>query len=183
MAVLAEGISVVIRCDRLLAAFGNDWEAFKAFVPNGRLCAEDELARVGFMSPADVKAFVDRLAARGLTYIANGVAQDLVVVDQLRGPMVRCDWIHFGQISLDGDPKKRVAACRLNGSTQSVVVTPEGWTFEQSLSSSFGFVPDEHLKKSLTFVRHQDGMEVYRNRLTGKEVFIGRTSTRRNEDQ
>jgi hypothetical protein len=175
MAVLAEGISVVIRRDRLVAAFRNDWEAFKGFVPNSTLCADNELARVGFMVPADVKEFVDRLAARGLIYVADGVAQDLVVVDQLRGPTVRCKWIEFGQIDLGGDPNKRVAACRLRGSTQSVVVTPEGWIFEQSLSSSFGFVPNPYLEKSLTFLRHENGMDVYRNELTGKEVFIGRT--------
>jgi hypothetical protein len=176
MAVLAEGISVVIRADRLLAAFESDWGAFKAIVPNKTLCADDELVRVGFMVPVDVKAFVDGLAARGLTYVADGAAQDLVVVDQMRGPLVRCDWVEFGQIRLGGDPKQRVAACRLVGSTQSVVITPEGWSFEKSVSSSFGFVPNEQGEKSLTFLRYQDGMEVYHNRLTGKEVFSGRTS-------
>lgn len=176
MAVLAEGISVVIRCDRLLAAFEGDWDSFKAIVPNTTLCADNELVRVGFMVPADVKDFVDRLAGRGLIYFANGAAQDLVVVDQMRGPMARCDWIEFGQINLGGDPTQRVAACRLVGSTQSVVIMPEGWVFEESLSASFGFVPNEQLEKSLTFVRHHDGMEVYHNRLTGKEVFVGRTS-------
>ena len=176
MAVLAEGISVVIRADRLLQLFENDWDAFKAIVPNQTLCADNELVRVGFMVAADVKAFVDGLAAHGLIYVAEGAAQDLAVVDQMRGPLVRCDWIEFGQIELDGDPKQRVAACRLVGSTQSVVITPEGWSFEKSLSSSFGFVPNEQDGKSLTFLRHQDGMDVYHNRLTGKEVFIGRTS-------
>ncbi len=176
MAVLAEGISVVIRADRLLEAFENDWDAFKAMVPNKTLCADDDLVRVGFMVPADVQAFADSLAARGLTYVADGAAQHLVVVDQMRGPLVRCDWIEFGQIDLDGDPKQRVAACGLIGSTQSVVITPEGWSFENSLSSSFGSVPNEQDEKSLTFLRHQDGMDVYHNRLTGKEVFIGRAS-------
>jgi hypothetical protein len=176
MAVLAEGISVVIRCDRLLAAFEGDWDAFKAIVPNKTLCADNELVRIGFMVPADVKEFNRRLAARGLTYLSDGAAQDLVVVDQMRGPMVPCDWIEFGQINLDGDPKQRVSACRLAGSTQTIVIMPEGWIFGESLSSTFGFVPNGQSDKSLTFLRHQDGMEVYRNRLTGKEVFIGRTS-------
>lgn len=175
MAVLAEGISVVIRCDRLLAAFDNDWHAFKAIVPNRTLCADNELVRVGFMAPADVEGFVDLLRGRGLTYLVDGFAKDLVVVDQLRGPLVRCDWIEFGRISLDGDPNKKVAACRLAGSSQSVVVMPEGWRFEQSLSVSFGFVPNEHVDKSLRFVRRQDGLDVYKNALTGREVFIGRT--------
>src|SRR4051795_4165514 len=100
MAVLIKGISVVIRADRLLAAFGNDWEAFKAVVPNKTLCADSEIARVGFMAPADVKHFVDDLTDVGLTYIVDGTAQDLVVVDQQRGPLVQCAWIEFGYVSL-----------------------------------------------------------------------------------
>ena len=178
MAVLIEGISVVIRGDRLLAAFNNNWDAFKEIVPNKTLCADNELIRVGFMVPPDVKDFNKRLAGHGLIYLADGVAQDLVVVDQMRGPLARCTWVEFGHINLDGDPKQRVAACRLVGSTQSVVITPPGWTLGGSLSSSFSFVPTGQSEKSLVFLRHQEGMEVYRNRLTGKEVFIGRTRTR-----
>jgi hypothetical protein len=175
LAVLAEAISVVIRCDRLLAVFGNDWNAFKAIVPNQTLCADNELVRVGFMSPTDVEGFVDALRGRGLTYLVDGVAKDLVIVDQLRGPLARCDWIGFGHISSDGDPNKKVASCRTDGSTQSVVVMPEGWRFDQSLSASFGFVPNEHIDKSLNSLRHEGGLDVYENELTGREVFIGRT--------
>jgi hypothetical protein len=175
LAVLAEAISVVIRCDRLLPVFDNDWNAFKAIVPNQTLCLDNELVRVGFMSPVDVEGFVDILRGRGLTYLVDGVAKDLVVVDQLRGPHARCDWIEFGRIRLDGDPNKKVAACRLEGSIQSVVIMPEGWTFEQSLSASFGFVPNEHVDKSLRFVRQEGGFDIYQNALTGREVFIGRT--------
>ena len=175
MAVLAEAISVVIRCDRLLAVFDNDWNAFKAIVPNETLCADNELVRIGFMLPADVEGFVDTIRGRGLTYLVDGVAKDLVVVDQLRGPLARCDWIEFGHISLDGDANKKVAACRLKGSSQTVVIMPDRWTFEQSLSASFGFVPNEHIDKSLRFLRHEGGLDVYENELTGREVFIGRT--------
>jgi hypothetical protein len=175
MAVLVEAISVIIRADVLLTAYKSDWNAFKASVPNATLCADDELIRVGFMSPTDVEGYVRKLRERGLTYIVEGVARDLVVVDQLRGPLTRCEWIEFGHVNLGRDRNKRVATCRLKGSTQMVVVTPEGWTFEKSLTASFGFVPNPHLEKSLTFLRHENGMDVYRNQLTGKEVFIGRT--------
>jgi hypothetical protein len=175
MAVLAEGISVMIRCDRLLAAFGNDWDAFKAIVPNQTLCADNELIRIGFMSPADAEIYVGKLCQRGLIYIADGTAKDLVVVDQLHGPLARCEWIEFGHVNLDGYTKRRVAACRLKGSTQMVVITPEGWTFEESLTASFGFTPNTHLEKSLTFLRHENGLDIYRSQLTGKEVYVARS--------
>lgn len=176
MAVLVEAISVVIRCDRLLTEFDNDWDAFKDTVPNRTLCADNEVVRVGFMSPTDVENYVSSLAKRGLKYIVDGTAQDLIVVDQQRGPAAPCEWIEFGHVNLDKESKKRVAACRLVGSTGSVVVAPEGWIFGESLSASFGFVPNGQMEKSLTFYHHQDGLDVYQNRLTGKEVFIGRTN-------
>ena len=61
------------------------------------------------------------------------------------------------------------------GSVQKVIVWPEEWTFEESLSASYGFVPIEATDKSLTFLRSEDGLDVYRNAMTGKEVFVGRS--------
>ena len=181
MAVLAEAISVVVRADALLAAFQGGWEGFKVIVPNQTMCADGELVRVGFMTPDDAKGFVERLGALGLTYIDGGTARDLVVVDQMRGPMVACDWIEFGHVNPDNDPAKRVAACRLKGSIRSQVVMPPGWAFEGSLSQTFTFVPTEHAGRSLTFLRHEGGLDVYRNDVTGEEVFVGRTTGGSNE--
>jgi hypothetical protein len=176
MAVLAEVISVVIRTDALLRAFG-DWDSFTETVPNNSLCTDGELARVGFMTPGDVKAYVESLAARGLVYLDNGTARDLVVVDQQRGPAAPCEWVEFGQVNLDGDPAKRVSACRLRGSTAKQIVTPDGWHFEKSLSASFGFVPNGQEEKAMTFVRREGNLEVYRSRLTGDLVYVARTET------
>jgi len=55
------------------------------------------------------------------------------------------------------------------------VVTPPGWEFDGSLSSTFGFVPSEHAEKGMQFRRHENGLDVYFNPLTGKEVYVGRT--------
>jgi len=93
----------------------------------------------------------------------------------MRGPLVKCEWIEFGHLNLNNDPHARVAACRLKGSRQFVLFPPEGWTFASSLSKSSGFVPNEHVDKSLTFLRREHGLDVYRNQVTGKEVYIGRT--------
>ena len=178
MAVLIEAISVVIRADALLAAFSNDREAFKRTVPNATLCADGELVRVGFMTPNDVGHYVEALEARGLRSVENARAKDIVVVDQLRGPTVACDWVEFGHISLDGDGSKRVAACRLAGSTSRTLVKPEGWRYERSLSSNYGFSPNEAGGRGLRFLRHENGLDVYWSELSGKEVYVGRTSQR-----
>ena len=115
MAVLIEAISVVIRADALLAAYKDDWDAFKHTVPNRTMCADGELVRVGFMSPEDVEGYVRKLSEAGLIYLDHGAAKDLVVVDQMRGPLVPCEWIEFGHVNLDNDPSKRVAVCSLRG--------------------------------------------------------------------
>jgi hypothetical protein len=96
MAILIEAISVVVRMETLHERFPSGWEGFRTLVPNSTLCSDNELGRVGFMVPADVEAFVKKLEAEGLAYVVNGDAQDLVVIDQLRGPMAKCGWIEFG---------------------------------------------------------------------------------------
>ena len=43
------------------------------------------------------------------------------------------------------------------------------------ISREYGFVPNEHMGKSLKYLRHENGIDVYLNKVTGKEVYIGRT--------
>ena len=174
MAVLIEAISVVIRVDALLNKFPGGWDEFNNIVPNQTMCADNEIVRVGFMSPQDVESFIKKLQSNGLEFLCDGEAIDIAVADQIHGITSRCNWLEFGHVSIDeGGP--RVAACRLAGSLMMEVVTPPGWEYEGSLNSTYGFVPGEHAEKSLTFLRHENGIDVYLNMLTGKEVYIGRT--------
>ena len=172
MAVLCEAISVIIRADALTRAYDN-FEAFKEDLPNRTLAADGELVRVDFMSPDDVRAFIAMLERRGLRYVVEGKPQDVAVVDQLRGPTMPSDWLEFGHVGLDGN---KVAVARLAGSSLHQVLTPDGWAFEGSLSHTFGFVPEAAKDKALQFLRSESGLDVYLNRLTGQEVYVGRTS-------
>jgi hypothetical protein len=67
MAVLVEGISVIVRRDAVQSLYPGGWEGFVADAPNKTLCADPNLARVGFMAPDDVKAFVAQLERVGLS--------------------------------------------------------------------------------------------------------------------
>jgi hypothetical protein len=174
MAVLIEAISVVIRTDALLEAFNNDWGQFKNTVPNATLCADGELVRLGFMTPEDAEHYVKRLEAQGLGHLEDGRTKNIVIVDQLRGPLAPCDWIEFGHISLDAGATQRVAACRLKGSTSPTLTKPDGWRFENSLSCSYGFTPTQSVGKALKFLRNENGLDVYWSELSGKEVYVGR---------
>lgn len=174
MAVLVEGISVVIRTDRLLQGFQDDWAAFRDIVPNDTLCADGELVRVGFMHPDDVRSFVVELQHRGLQHLVDGHAIDCVVADQLSGLTSPCDWVEYGKIDWAGDPNKKVSACRLKGSTSKQIVTPDGWDYDRSLSSSFCFVSSE----AETGMRLEEddgkGLQTWRSPLSEKPQYLGR---------
>ena len=176
MAVLVEAISVIVRADSIAEKFPGGWERFRGECPNNTLCADGELVRVGFMAPHDVKPFIDHLSTHGLTYLADGVAQDIVVADQQRGLAVPCDWAEFGRVDLHGKSGKQVTACRLTGSTVTELVTPDGWLYDGSISSQFMFVETGWVPEFMDFLRHENGLDVYRDLKTGKEVYVGRAN-------
>jgi hypothetical protein len=125
------------------------------------------------MNPDDCKSAVDDLAHHGLTFLEGGRSQHLVVADQLRGFTVDCDWAEFGRVEIA--PGQTVSAAQLRGTLSRQVFCPDDWKYEGSLSQQFGFVATGEEHKSLRFLRHERGIDVYLNLLTGKEVYIGRT--------
>ena len=185
MAVLVEAISVVVRRDAIAERYPGGWRAFLEIVPNATICADDDLVRVGFMSPTDVESFIKRLEHGGLTFIQDKKAIDIAVVDQMRGPTTPAQWLEFSHLAF-GDKEQRVAACWLfegpriaagihMSSKQMNLATPEGWRYEDSLSAKSTFVPNEQANERLKLLRHDDGQDVYLDLGTGKEVYVGRT--------
>lgn len=53
MAVLCEATSVVAKTESIVRGF-DSFDAFKGIVPNKTLSADNEIVRVGFMTPDDV---------------------------------------------------------------------------------------------------------------------------------
>jgi len=153
---------------------GGNWENFKSVVPNLTLCADNGIVCVEFMTPDDVELFINILIEHGLTFLHNDESVDIAVVDQNRGLTKTCYLIEFDHVNMN-NRSQRVAACRLTGSEVMQVVTPPDWVFEKSLSSSHGFVPTEYIDKGMKYLRLENGVDVYLNPLTGKEVYIGRT--------
>ncbi len=185
MAVLVEAISVIVRRDAIEKRFRGGWRGFVNAVPNGTLCADDVLARVGFMSPRDVEAFVRHLEENGLIFIRNGQAMDISVVDQMRGPTIPTVWVEFGHLPLDGT-KNKVAVCwcfegpRLAAGVHipaegMTIATPDGWTYEDSLSANFKFVGNDEVNEKMKFLRHDNGIDVYLDLFTGREVYVAHT--------
>lgn len=140
MAVLIEAISVVVRLSDLKDKFPGGWEQFVREAPADMLCADSNVARVGFLDLAEAEAFVKRLTAHGLTFIAGGTSADIAVVDQATGPTTPVDWLEFGIVPfLDG----AVTVARMVGDTENMLMTPDGWKFERSLSRAAGLTPDD----------------------------------------
>jgi hypothetical protein len=133
---------------------------------------DDEVARVGFMDPNDAEAFIAGLERSGLVFLRDGLSQDIAFAVQNDGITVPCDWLDYGAVDIK--PGETVAAVWLKGSPAGQVFCPQGWTYEKSLSRQFAVVPPAQVDKSLKFLRHQDGLDVYWNVLTETEVFIGR---------
>jgi hypothetical protein len=176
MAVLIEGISVIIRADRVEPPFPT-WQDFVNWVPNQTLCCDKELARIGFMSPVDVHACIAELETKGLRYLMDGRAVDMAVVDQLRGLCCPCDWLEVGTIPLDNDDSKPVGAARLVGSANRVFMRPDGWVYEKSLTTDHKFVPTKDIERAFASATPpKNGLRTFTDH-DGKQWFIGRTSS------
>lgn len=184
MAVLVEGISVIARRDAINTKFVGGWKEFLNCIPNATLCADENLARVGFMTPQDVETFVRRLERGGLTFLNKGRAIDIAVVEQMRGPTTSVEWLEFARISLEGTENK-VAACWLFeeprcGAGIAVpaegikIALPDDWSYEKSLSATLKEYSFEEMREKLKFLRREGNIEIYLDLLTGKEVSVGR---------
>ena len=151
MAVLIEGISVVIRRDAIQAKVDGGWQALRDIVQNSTLCTDGLLARVGFTSPDGAKQFIRSLENLGLTFLENTTATDISVVDMLKGPTMDTPWLEFARLST-GKFGHKVAACwlfegprdkgygtYLPGPSMELAV-PEGWSYENSLTAHHTFL-------------------------------------------
>jgi hypothetical protein len=176
MAVLVEATSVIVRVQTIYERYDGGWTMFAKNAPNRTLCSDNEVARIGFMSPDDCRTFVDHLNHIGMTFLPDRQSQDIVVADQLRGFTCPCDWADFGRVEIRKG--QRVSAVRLKDSANRQVFCPNDWHYEGSLSQQFGFVPAGKEQQSLWFLRHEQGLDVYLNMTTGSEVCIARTSAR-----
>lgn len=173
MAVLIEAISVVVKAQAIIAKYLGGWDQFQKETPNQTLCADGELARVGFMAPADVQNYISFLESRGLVFQADGKCIDIAVADQQRGFTIPCEWAEFGRIFIDPAQTQRISACKLKGSTQKIVSYPDAWDYENSLSKDHHFVQTENANQELEFIRNEGRVLAYKHLPTGKIVYRG----------
>jgi hypothetical protein len=181
VAVLVEAISVVVRREAIDRSFAGGWDTFVSLVPNATLCTDGQLARVGLTDPKAVERFVNSLKSHGLVFLSQAKCVDIAVVDQQRGPTEPCEWLEFARIPF-GKEGARVAACWLFEGPSMVagphvpglefdLAAPSGWTYEGSLSERFTFVPNEDVQERLEYKRTENGIDVFLDTSTGREVY------------
>jgi hypothetical protein len=103
MAVLVEAGSFIARRDRLDECWPMGSEGFIADAPNGSVCADEYLIRIGFMGPDSTSAFIYHAIAQGLTrFEPDGSAADFVTVHQVVGLLTPCHWLIVGSVDHEG---------------------------------------------------------------------------------
>lgn len=170
MAVLAEALSVIVPVNVLNARLAGGLADYRAMVPNRTLCTDGRLTRVGFMVPADVKAFVENLEGLGLRLKDEHGFAEIAVVDQLSGPTQPCSWIRFARHA-EGYSSVRL----VDELSVGQVAAPDGWECAHSLS--LRLVTNEEMETRLIDMGQHDGNHVLLDTRTGRETYASVANT------
>src|SRR5215471_15269907 len=162
MAVVIEGFSVVVRNSTLADKYPGGVEGYRRDCPNATFCADEYLSRVGFMVWSDARVFLDRLAEKGLTPSRKNAAEDAALVSAADGLLRPCSWLELGWWG-------QAVIAWLAGTKSGDVHAPAGWSPQRGMQQ----MSAEELKRRLEFVRSEDNVDVYRDRTTGQEMYIG----------
>lgn len=163
MAVTIEGYSVVAQKARIQHLL--EEQAFA--IPNSTTLADEHLWKCSFMAHADAKQFLRTLEDLGLN-VSQGPDSDVVLVNEFdRAIDPYCEWLATATW------EKAVIAWRA-GTRPDSVVAREGW--DPKVGSGLVFHKRTALKH-LQFLRLEDKVEVFLDKRTGQELYIGRTST------
>ena len=163
MALPIEGFSVVAQWPRIKRLL--DDESFG--VPNSTALHDEHIWRCSFMAEADARKFLRKLEKHGLN-VSQGPDSDAVLMSEFdRSIDPYCEWLRSGTWD------KAIIAWK-EGTRPETVTSREGW--DPKVGSGLVF-HDPSSMQYWEFLRLDDNVEVFFNKKTGKEVYIGRTST------
>jgi tetratricopeptide (TPR) repeat protein len=171
MAIVVEAFTVIIRNATLAAKYPGGLDGFRRDCPNATFCTDNSISRVAFMARNDADAFIAQIAARGLTPSIKQAAEEVALVTASNGPAIPCAWLELGSSG-------KTPVAWLSGTQQGAISAPAGW---DPNAAPLRFMSPEEMKDRLEFVRSQDNMDVYRDKLTGKVLFTARTRPTGNE--
>lgn len=166
MSVPIEGFSVIVRNTTLTAKFPGGMQDYHALCPNATFCADNYVSRIAFMVQSDADRFIALLAEKGLTPYRQGMAEDVAMVSQQKFCVPPCDWLELGTW-------RGVTIAWLAGTHPGDVVAPLGWSPERHVQ----LMSMENVRERLEFVRTDGQVDVYRDKTSGQEFYVGRTET------
>ena len=162
MSVLIEYYNVVIQRDTLERKYPGGLSQYAQDCPTATYCYDDYLTRIGFMAYDDAEAFARRLLRN-----CHLDAQEIAIVKQLQGILSSRDWLEYAR-HRDG-----FEACWLKGTDPTQFAAPAGWSVEKARESR----PVLFKADQGEFVRHEKGVDVYRDRNTGELIYVGRVGS------
>jgi hypothetical protein len=163
MAITIEGFSVVAQLDRIQRMLDNG----SVQAPNVMTLSDEHLWSCSFMAETDARKFLQALEKLGLN-VSHGPDSDVVLIKEFdRSVEPYCEWLRTGVW------EKAVLGWK-DGTTPDKVTARQGW--DPKVGSGLEF-HDPASMKFLEFLRLENNVEVFLNKKTGKEVYIGRTST------
>lgn len=160
MSILVEAITVAFRNATADRHIQGGVHAVKTIAPNSTFRTDGLVSAISFMDPESTGNFVDTLLNVGMEFVEDGVAQDIVVLDQHRGPTAQCDWIGFNQ-NADGN-----SIAWLVGHPQGDMAVYDNWFPHNDL-----MFRDGQVEETMKFLREEDGLDVYLDLETGQECF------------
>lgn len=173
MPVLIEGISAVVKVDSIINKLQGGESAFYELVRMGvSYAADGHVACVTFMTPQSVKAFVEALESKGLTFKESEKAVDIAVVDQNEGLTTICDWGATGTMNWDKIEGQQVLVFVANGDIKGQVFAPKGWKFQGSLTQKAKFISNADDISNLVLVETDGKTDILMDRTTGKKYVV-----------
>ena len=163
MSITIEGFSVVAKRELVQPFLDDD----RIVPPNRMFLGDDDIWRCSFMSNDDAGAFVKKLETLGLNG-STGPNPDVVLVNEFNHDVYPyCEWLQLGNY------QKAIVAW-MTGSDPEKLVAHEG--FDPAVGSGLLFRDKKNLQ-DLEFLRVEGNIEVYLDKQSGDEVYLGRTRT------
>jgi hypothetical protein len=167
MSLLVEAFCVVVRKSALEAYYPRGVDGFLIHssirsAEHRYLCMDSELVCLSYFTPDAAERAIVPLTNAGLTDIREDEFVDIAIVDQRYGPTLQCTWLTW-----ERDPAGYTSIW-LTGELPGELITPIGWTVEQSLRLKRVDIrdfPSRALK-----LADEDGVETWLDFSTGRII-------------
>jgi len=167
MGVLIEGENVVIRNSTVEQRLPGGMQEYERRCPNGTFCTDGQICQVGFMVSADAFTYIDYLESLGFARPTPAGSPKVALINHETGFVLPCDWLELNRIDVGGDAPTAVAWVRGTALTQ--LVAPPHWKPGTMVRVSTKELSERE------FLGTKDGVDVFRDKATGKVLYVDRT--------